>query len=286
MGKHDQSTSPDLKLKDAKDFFDFCQRRLCKIEDGGVERNGKGLYRREFHYIPRSGEGSINRRNIRHAETLKGSSTWHRFATQVFSGHILTSKHSCPSYCGACMDQKYDQCPNKHITGEIVARQIDVKGMNIQFQSSRGHVKRWGEEHGETVKVGELIGWEDTESQSCPFHILLVTKCKFSVATKGGIETKTPWDGGSRKFDQGTQVFKCKRLRKDDTAETTYYWDGDETDLVLDCEGIRVVDMTISIVHRRGRRGNRNQTTYLIDEDELHQLKLSVGDFESFLEQR
>ena len=39
--------------------------------------------------------------------------------------------------------------------------------------------------------------------------------------------------------------------------------------------------MTISIVHRRGRRGNRNQTTYLIVEDELHQLKLSVGDLVS-----
>ena len=70
------------------------------------------------------------------------------------------------------------------------------------------------------------------------------------------------------------------------TAETAYYWVGDEADLVLDCKGIRVVDMTISIVHCRGRRGNRNQTTYFIDEDELHQLKLSVGNFESLHEPR
>ena len=286
MGKHDQSTSPDLKLKHAKDFYDFCQRKLCKIEDGGVEKTGKGLYRREFFYIPRSGEGCINRRHIHHAATLKGSSKWHRFATQVFAGHILTSKHSCPLYCGMCMDQNYSRCPNKRITGEMTERQIDVKGMNINFQSSRGHIERWGEEHGKTIKVGDLIGWEDAESQSCPFHILLVSKEKYSVGSKHGVETITPWDGGSRKFEQGTQVFGCKRLCKDDTAETTYYWDGDEADLVLDCKGIRVVDMTISIVHRRGRRGNRNQTTYLIDEDELHQLKLSVGDFESLHEPR
>ena len=44
--------------------------------------------------------------------------------------------------------------------------------------------------------------------------------------------------------------------------------------------------MTISIVHCSGRRGDGNQTTYLIDEDELRQLKLSVGDFESLHEPR
>ena len=68
------------------------------------------------------------------------------------------------------MDQKYSRCPNKSITGEMTERQIDVKGMNINFQSSRGHIERWGEEHGKTIKVGDLIGWEDVESQSCPFQ--------------------------------------------------------------------------------------------------------------------
>ena len=104
---------------------------------------------------------------------------------------------------------------------EMTERQIDVKGMNINFQSSRGHIERWGEEHGKTIKVGDLIGWEDAESQSCPFHILLVSKEKYSVGSKHGVETITPWDGGSRKFEQGTQVSGCKRLCKDDTAETT-----------------------------------------------------------------
>ena len=80
MGIHDQSTSPNLKFKHAKDFYNFCQRKLCKIEDSRVETNRKG---RDFFLHTSMWETYLS---CRHFERLiEVTST--RYV--VFAGHIV-----------------------------------------------------------------------------------------------------------------------------------------------------------------------------------------------------
>jgi|MDTB01.2.fsa_nt_gb hypothetical protein len=277
MGKTETTSGVDLKLKDSQEFYEYCNETMSTVKNKGLENDGKGLYRRYFHFIPRKGPGCINRRAIRRAETLIGSSKMHRFAPTSYAGYIHVCQHSCPKYCVDCVDMNYGKCQWKSYSGEIRKAQVDVKGGNIQFKNSREYYEDRGLEIAGKLGVGDFVGWEDDLSEAFPYHILQVTKEPYSVGS-AKLRSVTPWDDEERTFERGTSVFKCRRLRCDYADGEFYYCDPQEDEITLGSKGIRL-PMSVTIVS-----ASNASLKYFIKDEELQILKHVAGVFEDVVE--
>ena len=116
---------------------------VCQIQAATAALLGKKIIRSQL-ISAKVINFPANRRAIRRAETLIGSSKMHRFAPTSYAGYIHVCQHSCPKYCVDCVDMNYGKCQWKSYSGEIRKAQVDVKGGNIQFKNSREYYEDRG----------------------------------------------------------------------------------------------------------------------------------------------
>jgi hypothetical protein len=121
--KHKESKP--TRIRTAEELKDFCEGKLTLPQRTVKQKNGKGIFKRYFHYVPAAGElktveaikaergvtssGAVNRR-IRKGKTIKGSSKFHVFADVGVVGHLICRERCCYSPDCACWDGKYKLC--------------------------------------------------------------------------------------------------------------------------------------------------------------------------------
>jgi hypothetical protein len=101
------------KLFTPYDFFMFASTHMKVVQKDFYSRHGKGIYRREFHWIPNKGPESINRR-IAGCNRLGdvGIKKLHFFESIGRPGFVGIRERSCHQCQGACTTGKFEQCRN------------------------------------------------------------------------------------------------------------------------------------------------------------------------------
>jgi len=243
------------------------------LTDRGLEKYGKGIYRREFIFVPSSGPGSIKRRNVQHADTLKESSKLHRLCSTSYAGYVDTSEYSCPLYCESCVARDWDKCEYRDQTGPVTrGAQIDAKGLNANFGQSRQYYENRGGTLGACIELGDFVAWEDGQSDSSPYCIIRVTKEAYQMGIERSV---TLWNGAviHRRDDS---VFEGRRLYPS-ALDLVYSLSPVEEPVILDCKSIRKIKFNMRNLN--GGRSTRSSSNNMfeIEEDDLAEIRRLVS---------
>jgi len=90
----------DKSLRETKMLAEFLQENMRWPQTPLHKKNMRGIYRREYWYIPAVGPDSVNRR-IKHCDTLDGSNSMHQFEDIGRPGFLQVRQRSCHR-CVSC----------------------------------------------------------------------------------------------------------------------------------------------------------------------------------------
>jgi hypothetical protein len=108
--KRKAQKSEVAKLYSAEDFFHFLKQKMTYPKKTIFQKKGVGVYRRVFHFVPISGDLSVDRK-IQKCETVKGTKKLHEICNIGQEGFIQTRLASCFD-CQACASNLPDECKN------------------------------------------------------------------------------------------------------------------------------------------------------------------------------
>ena len=97
------------RIRTALELKDFCEGKLTWPQKKLTQKQGKGIFKRQFFYVPASGVGAANRR-IRKGKTLKGSSRLHVIADIGIAGKLKIRERGCHQPGCPCWTGMYEQC--------------------------------------------------------------------------------------------------------------------------------------------------------------------------------
>lgn len=173
------------------------------------QKKGKGIFKREFWYIPLKGEGAINRR-ITHAKTVDGSKPYRSFQDITLPGRIRMNLRSCHK-CEGCMNMDHTSCQNRWLQVNKAGK-VDHGGyVQLYAQSgakapvTRGYLKK--------------LAVEIYDSDAC-------TENAFVVFEVEGRETEA--------WGIGKVSDKCIRVTED--GDTDHMRIGNPGDILLEVE--------------------------------------------------
>lgn len=111
--------SREHALKTSEDFYTWASTSsgLETTTKTFEEKNGRGIYRRFFYFIPIKGPGSVNRINRKKFDSAKGSSRLHEFTDIGVPGTVSTRRAACHQ-CQPCWNGDRRRCENKEFVGE------------------------------------------------------------------------------------------------------------------------------------------------------------------------
>ena len=82
-------------MKTNYDFFAFCSGNLSRPDQSQVHKQGKGVFRRVFTFVPAAGEGAVNYK-VPIFTGIKGSNSMHQFKDVGTPGvHQGNSRPGC-----------------------------------------------------------------------------------------------------------------------------------------------------------------------------------------------
>ena len=96
------------------------------------EKNGRGIFRRFFHFIPAKGPGSVDRSHRKKFDSAKGSSQLHEFVDIGVPGTVSTRRAACHQ-CDKCWSGDSRSCENKEYNGE--PHEMTIKAAAIPITS-------------------------------------------------------------------------------------------------------------------------------------------------------
>jgi hypothetical protein len=92
-------------MKTSHDFFAFCSGNLSRPDQSLVHKQGKGVFRRVFTFVPAAGEGAVNYK-VPIFTGIKGSNSMHQFKDVGTPGELSTRLRSC--HCPGCFSEAPD----------------------------------------------------------------------------------------------------------------------------------------------------------------------------------
>ena len=133
--KHKESKP--TRIRTAEELKNFCEGKLTRPQRTLQQKNGKGVFKRYFHYVPAAGalhtaehikdspglvnSGAVNRR-IRKGTTVKGSSKFHVFADVGLTGHLLCRERGCHVLGCPCWQGEYNRCVQTPRDSNVLAQ--------------------------------------------------------------------------------------------------------------------------------------------------------------------
>ena len=102
-----------MVIRNAREFVEFGRAHLSKPSSNDFfSKDGNGVFRLFFHFVPVNGRGAVNRRLVRKVESaiyLKGTMergkirSIRRVAGTGFPGLLWASQRPCCDYACPCM---------------------------------------------------------------------------------------------------------------------------------------------------------------------------------------
>jgi len=145
-------------------------------------KNGRGIFRRFFHFIPNKGPGSVDRAaNRKSFESAKGSSQLHEFVDIGVPGTVSTRRAACHQ-CDACWRGDRRACVNKEYVGDPKEMTLRSKAVPITSLSRnlRSHLDSDAIQRAEKALVGSCVCIETARGEKQVPWVLgkVVTKSK------------------------------------------------------------------------------------------------------------
>ena len=145
------------KLFTPYDFYMFASTQMKVLQKNFYSGHGKGIYRREFHWIPNHGRESINRR-IRGCNRLGdvGIKKLHFFESIGCLGFVGIRERSCHQCPDACTAGKFDKCLNNARCGCYRGLELNPKTA-VPRASTRLHRENGALAFAEEAKPGQFF---------------------------------------------------------------------------------------------------------------------------------
>ena len=130
------------------------------------EKNGRGIFRRFFHFIPVKGPGSVVRSNRKKFDSAKGSSQLHEFVDIGVPGTVSTRRAACHQ-CDKCWSGDRRSCENKEYVGEPQEMTIKAAAVPITSLSRnlRSHLDSDAIQRAEKAAAGSCVCIETAKTE-------------------------------------------------------------------------------------------------------------------------
>jgi len=122
-------------------------------------KNGRGIFRRFFHFIPNKGPGSVDRAaNRKSFDSAKGSSQLHEFADIGVPGTVSVRRAACHQ-CDACWRGERRACEFREYVGDPQEMTLKSKAVPITSLSRnlRSHLDSDAIRRAEKASVGSCV---------------------------------------------------------------------------------------------------------------------------------
>ena len=102
-------------MADSRSAYEFAQANLTQPKETLFAKNGRGVFRRFFYFVPVKGLGSVNYK-VPQCDTLPGSSKLHHFRDVGKVGKLRVRERSCHS-CARCLAGEWEKCTFLGVVG-------------------------------------------------------------------------------------------------------------------------------------------------------------------------
>ena len=256
-------------LRDAHELVMFGREQLSKPSSRDFfAKEGNGVYRRFFHFVPVKGRGAVNRRLVKKAESgvhMKGTMekvklrSIRRVAGTGFPGLLWASKRPCCNYSCPCMGggaegrHDFSGCATSVYT-KCVEVQLEPISSVSPTPTTRGALAMTAVRLGAEAAVGDVLATE-TESDETPFILVMVTRTAENVPDN---YEPSPLVTDFH-FPDGIKAIQVRRFRPSTTARgecSTSLFELDETTapFLVPCHLIRVGKLAIKRIDAAASR--------------------------------
>ena len=188
------------RLFSPHDFYEFVCSQMRQLQKDIYSRKGVGIYRREFHWIPNHGPGSVNRR-IPGCNRLGdvGIKKLHFFEGIGRPGFVGIRERSCSTCLGACADGKFDGCKNAARCGHYRILELDPKTA-MPRASTRAHRENGALAFAESAKEGDFFVVDSPLDNTEKFTLFAIAKDHiFRSADNADVRDSSPLQLAVRK---------------------------------------------------------------------------------------
>ena len=262
-----------MVIRNARDFVEFGRAHLSKPSSNDFySKDGNGVFRRFFHFVPVNGRGAVNRRLVRKVESaihLKGTMervkirSIRRVAGTGFPGLLWASKRPCCDYACPCMgggtEGRHDfaKCQTSDYT-KCIEIQLTPLSSVSPTPTTRGALALTALRLGAEAAVDEILATE-TESDAAPFMLVKVTRTSGQVPPN----YKFPLVDIDFNFPEGSTAIEVLRLRPATTTRgeiSTNLFELDESTgpFLVPCHLLRVGKLELQISHSAPIRALRS----------------------------
>jgi hypothetical protein len=238
-----------------EDFFNWAKSSsgLHTPQKSFEEKNGRGIFRRFFHFIPVKGPGAVNRANRKKFASAKGSSQLHEFVDIGVPGTVSTRRAACHQ-CDTCWNGDRRNCKNKEYVGEPLEMTIRAEAVPVTSLSRnlRSHLDSNAIRRAETAALGSCVCIETARNEKQVPWVLgkVLSACKPAngnmiaedLRSRNAVSCPIQLDT-ARESDMTVLVQLYEPL---DTGSTTYTLS--PVQLLIPARRIRVVDVGLKEV--------------------------------------
>ncbi len=281
-----------MAIRNARELVMFGRQNLGKPKSKDFfQKEGTGVYRRWFHYIPVQGRGAVDMKSVRKTQPgafLKGTNEKvpvrkiRRAAGTGFPGLLWVSKRPCCDYTCPCMggdDGRHDfaRCRTSEHT-KCQEIQINPVSAVPPTPTTRGALALVALRLGAEAETGDILAME-TESDDSPFWLVQVTRPVMPVPL-GYVQPHAL--GIDFDFPSENRAIEVRRFRPAITARgecstTMFELDGTTGPFLVPCHLLRVGKIELRRLEAapvralRGGRGSNVPTRYeLSQSDKAH----------------
>lgn len=164
------------KIFTPHDFYEFASREMRVLNKDFYSRNGKGIYRREFHWVPNRGPNSVNRRT--HGCNRIGDvgiKKLHFFDGIGQPGFVGIRELSCHKCIGACSIGRFQDCKNSQRCGSYRILELSPKTAAARL-STRTYRENGALEFAESATPGSFFVTDATLDPMEKFTVFRVSK--------------------------------------------------------------------------------------------------------------
>ena len=237
-------------------------------------KNGRGIFRRFFYFIPAKGPGSVDRAaNRKSFESAKGSSQLHEFVDIGVPGTVSTRRAACHQ-CDACWRGDRRACENKDYVGEPKELTIRSKAVPITSLSRnlRSHLDSDAIKRAEEAQLGSCVCIETARGEKqVPWVLGKVLRTAqpadanmLAADLQGRIGTHIPIELDTAR--ESEMVVRVQLYEPIDTGSTTYTLS--PVEVLIPARRVRVINVGLKEVPRvaqtlGGTRARRHVTADL-----------------------
>jgi len=276
--KAEELRSTHHVMKDAYAFYEWAATRsgLDKPLRDLEEKEGKGIFRRFFYWIPAKGVGAVDRSRL---PTYKadGTSKLHEFVDIGVPGTVSTRRAAC-HMCARCWDGEREQCENLRYTGPPRELKIVKEGQPTTSleRVTRAQLERQSADRALSAAVHSTVCVETHSSeQTVPWCLARVLEAAHPAPAAEGYE-----DAGIRFINvkEGERALKVQLFEPIEPGSSMYT--PSDLEVLVPARSVRLVDVTLKQLNvrqsERHVQARPQRERFELDKKELKRIRAEM----------